>query len=114
MSVLLSSIICILFSSCYVGNHALQVGSFRDAEQNWMVFGLAAKLNQAQAAVGVEGSRGQHFKEVERADVIGAGAGHQDPAGAQHLQRAEVEFLVPAEGRVEVALSLSEGRRVEN
>src|SRR5271155_868560 len=114
MSVLLSTTICVLFSLCYIGNNTLQVGSLRDAEQNWMVFGLGAKLNQPQAAVGIEGSRRQHFQEVERADVIGTGAGHEHAAGAQHLQRAEVQLFVPAEGSVEVALRLGKGRRVEN
>src|SRR5271166_374869 len=114
MSALLSTTVCCLFSLCYVGDNALKVGSFWHGRQNWMVFRLAPNLNQAEAAVGVNRSRGQHFKEVGRADVVGTGAGHQDATGAQHLEGAEVELLVAAQGRLEVALGLGESRRVEN
>ena len=64
--------------------------------------------------MGVEGGVGEHFEEVGLADVVGAGAGDENPAGAQHLQGAEVEFLVAAEGGVEIALGLGEGGRIED
>ena len=64
--------------------------------------------------MGIEGSGGQHFEEVRLADVVGAGASDQDAAGAEHLEGAEIEFLVAAKGGVEVALGLGEGRRVED
>ena len=79
-----------------------------------MVFGLPANLDQAQGAVGIAGGVGQHFQEVGLADVVGAGAGDQDPAGTQHFQGAQVEFLVAAQGGIEVALALGEGGRIEN
>ncbi len=79
-----------------------------------MVFGLSANFDQAQGAVGVKGGGGEHFEEVGLADVVGAGAGDEDAAGAEHLEGAEIEFLVAAEGGVEIALALGEGGRVEN
>ena len=47
MSALLSSIVNILFCLRYMSNYALQVGSFRDIQQNWMIFGLPPKLQEA-------------------------------------------------------------------
>ena len=79
-----------------------------------MVFGLSANFDQAKSAVGVKGGRGEHFEEVLLADVVGAGAGDEDAAGAEHLEGAEVEFLVAAEGGVEIALALGEGGRIED
>ncbi len=46
--------------------------------------------------------------------MVGAGAGHENAAGAEHLEGAEVEFLVAAEGGIEVALGFGEGGRIEN
>ena len=74
-----------------------------------MIFGLSSDLQQAKRAVSIEGGIGQHFQEVGLADVVGAGAGDQNAAGAQHLQGAQVEFLVAAQGGFEVALGLGEG-----
>ena len=114
MSVLLSIVIYHYFHQLTTAITHFQIGSFRDIQQNWMVFGLTANLDQPQGAVGVVGGVGQHFEEVGLADVVGAGAGHQDAAGAEHLQGAEVEFFVAAEGGVEVALTLGERWRVED
>src|SRR5580700_222962 len=114
MSVLLSMLLCVLFSSCYVGYNTLQVSSFGDGREGGMVFGLAANFNQAQATTGVEGSRGQHLQEVGCADVVGAGASYKDAAGAKHLQGAQVELFIAPKSGVEVALGFGESRRVEN
>src|SRR5579864_6620436 len=114
MSVLLSSLRYCVFSLCYGRYDALQVGSFWDIEENGMVFGLGSDLDQAEGAVGVEGGGRQHVQEVGLPDVVGAGAGHEDAAGAKHLEGAEIEFFVAAEGGVEIALRLGEGGRVEN
>src|ERR1700678_615496 len=114
MSMLLSITGFSLFSLCYIGNDALQVASFGDAEQDWMVFGLAAHLDQTQAATGIQGSRGQHLQEVGRANVVGAGASDEDAAGAKHLEGAEVELLVATQRGLEVAFGFGERRGVEN
>ena len=64
--------------------------------------------------MGVKGGAGEHFEEIGLAYVVGAGAGDEDSAGAEHLERAEIELFVAAEGGVEIALGLGEGGRVEN
>ena len=110
----MSTIILCLFSSAYRCNNALQIGGFGDIQQNGMVFGLSANFDQAEGAVGVKGGRGEHLEEVLLADVIGAGAGDEDTAGTEHLEGAEIEFLVAAEGGVEITLALGEGRWVED
>ena len=79
-----------------------------------MVFGLSADFEEAQGPVGIERRSGQHFEEVGLAHVVGAGAGDQDSAGPQHLEGAEVEFFVAAQGGVQVALGFGEGRRIED
>src|ERR1039457_2072714 len=114
MSVLLSTTLLCLFSLAYSRNHALQVGRFWDIQKNGMVFSLSADLDQAEGAVSVEGSRGQHLAETGLTDVVRAGAGDEDAAGAEHFQSPKIEFFVAAMGGVEIALALSEGRRVEN
>src|SRR5271166_6037445 len=46
--------------------------------------------------------------------MVGAGAGDQNTARAEHLQGPQVEFFVAPQGGLEVALGLGEGRRVES
>jgi hypothetical protein len=79
-----------------------------------MIFGLSAKLQEAQNSVSIASGIGKHFHEVSLAYVIGAGASHQDPAGSKHLESAQVEFFVAAQGGLEIALVFGEGRGVEN
>ena len=79
-----------------------------------MIFSLSSDLDHAEGAVGVAGSVSQHAQEVSLADMVGAGAGDQNAAGAQHLQGTQVEFFVAAEGGIEVALALGERWRVED
>src|SRR5271165_2751296 len=75
---------------------------------------MSSNLRHAQSATGITGCVGQHLDEVGLADVVGAGAGDQDTAGAKHLQGTQVEFFIAPEGGIEVALGLSEGWRIEN
>src|SRR5262249_49556315 len=86
----------------------------RNIQQNGVVFSLSTDLDQSQGAMSIERSRGQHSKEVGLADVVGTRARHEDSAGAEHLEGTQVEFLVSADGRVEVPLRFSEGWRIEN
>src|ERR1022692_720957 len=79
-----------------------------------MVFCLSADLGQTQGSMSITGSVGEHFEKVRKADMVGAGARNQNPAGAEHLQGAEVEFFVAAEGGIEIALGFGEGGRIEN
>src|SRR5580698_4457574 len=103
-----------LFCLTYNGNHALQVGSLRDIQEDGVVLGLATDLENPEGAMSIEGGRGEHFQEVGLAHVVGAGAGHEEASGTEHLEGAEVEFFVAAKGGVEVALAFGEGGRIEN
>jgi len=64
--------------------------------------------------MGVAGCGGDSFLEILGTDVEGAGTRNKDAAGLKHLQGAEVEFLVAAQGFVEVALRFRKGGRVED
>src|SRR5579871_2708234 len=79
-----------------------------------MVFGLAAVFQDSQVPVGIEGCRCKNFQQVGGAHVVGTGAGHEDAARSKHLQGAQVEFLVAADGGFTVLAGLGESRRVEN
>ena len=46
--------------------------------------------------------------------MMRAGAGDEQAAGAQHLERAQVQLLVAAQRAFNGALGFGEGRRVEN
>src|SRR5271169_1734308 len=79
-----------------------------------MVFGLSADFDQTESSVGVERGGGEHLEESGLADVVGTGAGDEEAVGTKHLEGAEIEFLVAADGCIEIALALGEGGRVEN
>ena len=79
---------------------AFKVRGFGYIQQHWVVFGLATDFDQPNGAMSISGGRGEHPQEIGLADVVGAGAGNEDPTGAKHLERAEVEFLVSPDGRV--------------
>src|SRR5580658_9193069 len=113
MSLLLSTSVYCYFSIAYTQYQALEVARFRHIQQNWMVFRCPAVLNDPQRFVGILGGVGHHFEEVGGADVEGAGAGDQNPSGAQHFHGSQVEFLVTAERFIEVALGFGKSRRIE-
>ncbi len=46
--------------------------------------------------------------------MVGAGAGDEDAAGAEHLESAEVELLVASKRSIQIALGLGECGRVED
>ena len=56
----------------------------------------------------------QHLQKLAFADVEGARAGDQDAAGPQHLQGAEVQLFVAAQGGGHGAPGLGEGGRIEH
>src|SRR5208283_525618 len=82
--------------------------------QHWMIPGRSPVLQYTEVLVGILSGIGYDLEEVRCADVEGTGAGDENPSGAQHLQGAQVELLVTAQGFLEVALGLGEGRRIEN
>src|SRR2546427_8558319 len=61
-----------------------------------MVPGLTAVFQYSNILVTIARRFRQHCQEFSRADVISARAGHEDAPGTQHLQGAEIEFLVSA------------------
>ena len=97
-----------------MSDHALQVRSFGDIQQNRVIFGLTSNFEETHASVGVKRGRAQHFKEAGLAHVIGARAGDEYSARPQHLKRAKVEFFVAAESGIEIAFGFGEGGRIEH
>ncbi len=79
-----------------------------------MVFRLSANLGETQGAMSVTGCVSEHFDEIGLTDVVRARTRNQDPARAEHLQGAQVKFLVAAEGGIKIALGFGEGWRIEN
>src|ERR1700730_5798921 len=104
MSALLSIYYYVVLSVNYGENQALQIGGFGNIQQNWMIFSLSPDFHKPQGAVGIASSFSEHFKEKGLADVERTRASNQDPAGAKHLKRAQVELFVAAECGVQVAL----------
>ena len=74
----------------------------------------AAALKQAHAPRCVGGSGGDCAFKIGPANMMRAGAGDEQAAGAQHFERAQIQFLVAAQRALNGALGFGEGRRVEN
>jgi signal transduction histidine kinase len=79
-----------------------------------MILGLPAVLHDAKISVDIAGRISHYLEILGGADVIGAAAADQDSARPQHLERAQVELFVTAEGGFEIALALGEGGRIEH
>jgi hypothetical protein len=79
-----------------------------------VIFSLSAYFDQAKSPSAVKSGIGKHFEEVGLADVVGTRAGDEQTARTEHFQSAKVELLIAAEGRIQIALGLGEGRRIEN
>ena len=79
-----------------------------------MVGGGTPGLEELDVAAGVGGGGGDDLGELLQGDVVGAGAGDEGSAGAEHLHGAEVELLVAAHGAFGGALGLREGGLIED
>ena len=79
-----------------------------------MVESGATALEEAHAARGIGSGRGHGRFEIGPADVMRAGAGDEQTAGAQHFERAKVQLLVTAQRALDGAFSFCEGRRIKN
>ena len=79
-----------------------------------MVPGLGAFLHYPYLPASVHGGRDQHLLEIVLRDRLRAGAGHQYAAGTQHLQRPQVDFLIPAHGLGKGSFVAGERRRIEH
>jgi hypothetical protein len=79
-----------------------------------VVFGLGAVLNDTNRSMGIPAGLRDDFEKFRLTDVIGAGTGDKRPSGTQHLERAQVQFLVAAQGGIEVLPAFGEGGRVQD
>lgn len=79
-----------------------------------MVRGCAAALDELDAAMGICGRGGDGSFKIAPTDMVRAGTGDEDATGAEHLESAEVEFLVAAECAFDGAPGFGEGGRVED
>ena len=74
----------------------------------------ATAFEQAHAAMGVSGGRGDGGLKIGPADMMRAGAGDEKTAGAQHFESAEIQLLVAAERSFNGALGFGKGGGIEN
>ena len=79
-----------------------------------MVGGGTPGLEELDSAAGIGGGGGDDLGELLQGDVVGAGAGDEGSAGAEHLHGAEVELLVAAHCAFGGALGLGEGGWIED
>src|ERR1035441_7830082 len=95
----------------YLQNQALQVERFGDGEQDGVILALRAALQDAEGAVGVQAGLRNQLEERALAQMMRAGAGHQDAA---LWQRAQVDLLVSGGGGFQIAPALGEGWRIQH
>src|ERR1700722_3928483 len=114
MSVSLSTMYYVLFTSTYEGNNAFKVCRFGYIKQDRMIFGLSSVFYDTKISVGIAGRTSHHFEILRRTQVVGATAADQDAAGSQHLECPEIQLFVAAQGGIKVGLALGEGGRVED
>jgi len=95
-------------------DEALEVLGLGEVEQDGVVVRGTAAFEQGDAAVGVNGGRGDDGFEFGEADVVGAGAGDEQSAGAEHFEGAEVELFIAAECALDGALAFGEGGRIDD
>ena len=95
-------------------HEALQVVRLRNAEQDRVVTGLPALLDDRHRRAGVHRRGLEHRLEAVLVHVVRAGAGDEAAAGPQQLQRAEVDLVVAAHRLLDRVAALRERRRVEH
>ena len=98
----------------YAQDQTLQVMRFRNRQQNRMIARLRAALDHHRRTMRIERGFGDHAQQVGLAHVKRTRAGDQVPAGVQNLHGAQVQFLVAAQGGIEVAFLAGERGRVEH
>ena len=79
-----------------------------------MVGSGTAAFEQAYAPACVGGGRGDCGFKLRPANVVGTGAGDEQTAGAQHLEGAQVQLLVAAQGTFYGSLCFGERRRIKH
>ena len=95
-------------------NGALEVAGFRHGEQDRVVEGLPADLEDAQLAAAGLGRLDEHLPEPGVTEMIGAGAADQNPTWFEEQQGAAIEVGVAFQGLGETAPGLGKRRRIED
>ena len=67
-----------------------------------MVLGLGTPFQDAESPAGVEGGLRDDFHKIALGDVMGAGASNEDAAAGEELEGLEIDFLVAAQGGLQV------------
>ena len=88
--------------------------SLRYGEQNRVIPRLRAAIHNHHRTVRVEGSFGNHLQEIPLGDVERARTGHKTAPGTKHLERAQIQLLVSAEGGINIRLLARKGRRIQD
>src|SRR3954469_6256990 len=95
-------------------NQALQIVRLGDVNQDRVIAALRALLDQRDLGVRVGGGGCDHVDEQLFANVVRATARDEKAAGAEQLQRAQVDFLVARERLADRRPILREGGRIEH
>src|ERR1700722_4618875 len=77
---------CSFFLSVDLQDQALQIFSLRNIKYDRMIRSRAPAFQQANPALRISGRIGHHAMKLIPRNMVGAGAGHQYPTRAQHLQ----------------------------
>ena len=79
-----------------------------------MIHGCTPPFEDSQPPASVRSRRRQQGRERGLFHVERAGTCHQHPSRLQHLQGAQVDLLVAAQGSFDRRLALGKSRRVED
>src|SRR5271156_5537258 len=66
-------------------DQALQILGFRNIQDYRVVWSSSSSFQKTNTALRIAGGRGHHTVKFVPGHVVGAGAGHERPAWAQHL-----------------------------
>ncbi len=98
----------------YLQDQALQVLSLGNVEDHGVVWSSSTAFQKTNAALRIAGGSSHHAVKLVPGNVVRAGAGHQRSPRPQHLQRAQIELFVTAQGAGHGALGFGKSGRVEH
>ncbi len=93
---------------------APEVLRFRNAGDDGVVSALAVHIQQTKRTLGIHRCGIDHGAEISGSNVVGAAECGEDAAGLQHLEGAEVDLLVAAQGIMEGLLGLGKAGRIQD